>query len=376
MEQMEHNLIESRILSQLQLSRQTKDKEYVYIDKYYPNSLSESIIDEQLIKNILSCSNNKKNMPHLLISGPSGSCKKTLVDLFLKETNLKYKKNCGIVDIKLKNSKKIEVKIIKSNYHIQLNPSIHGVHDRTIIQEFINEIIQTSYAGSNFITIVIEEADKLAINAQESLRRTIEKYICNCRFIFIQNSNSCIIPALESRTFKFSLSAPSNENIYKVLRNIIENENININEETLQKLIEISDRNLKVAINNLNIYALNNQIIENNEHEYIDNIFSIFENKSLEYDIPICVKAFRENLNTLLVHCIDPLIICKKIFNECLKKTNTKAINKLSYIVEEFTYCCDNLKNYNKPIYHLEQFVMFLFVFVYHDIDPRNASGF
>lgn len=328
------------------------------IDKYYPLSIDDTIIDKEIIKNLRAYS--KIDMPHLIINGPHGSCKKTLIDLFLKDKYKdKYIKKTGIVELKTKSSKKIEIKIIRSKYHIHINPSIHGVHDRLIIQEFINDVIKNQ--NDEFLIIVIEDADKLASDAQESLRRTIEKYICNCRFIFIQNSNSNIITPLNSRSVKITLGSPKYEDIFKLLKNIALKENININDDTINTIINLSKRNLKSALNYLDIYRLENKIIDPSI-ESIENIIYIY--KTYNMNIINCIPLFRDNINTLLTHCIDPIDICKKIFNTVINDIDHKYI---PLVIKEYTQCCDNLniKNYNKPTYHIEQFVMYIYVYIY-----------
>lgn len=39
--------------------------------------------------------------------------------------------------------RKIELTVFSSNYHVELNPSEVGVHDRVIVQEVIKELAQT-----------------------------------------------------------------------------------------------------------------------------------------------------------------------------------------------------------------------------------------
>lgn len=329
-------------------------QELMFIDKYYPQSLDETIINKDIINNLRACSKSN-NMPHLLISGPSGSCKKTLIDLFFKEKyGEHYNKNTAIVELKPKSPKKIQVKLIKSNHHIQINPSIHGVHDRLIIQEFINDIIKIQQKDK-FMTIVIEDADKLANDSQESLRRTIEKYIDNCRFIFIQNSNTTIINPLESRSIKFTLGSPSNDDIKRILLNIVANENICISSEIIDRILFLSNRNIKTAINNLNIFSLEGSLLDDS-YFHIENIFSIYkQDESIIESIP----AFRTNINMLLTHCIDPIDICKNIFQYAL---NIIEESKIPLLVEEYANCCDNLKYHNKPTFHIEQFVLYIYI--------------
>lgn len=46
-------------------------------------------------------------------------------------------------------SKGIEITTIVSNYHIEINPSDAGIHDRIVIQESIKNIAQTNQIDSN-----------------------------------------------------------------------------------------------------------------------------------------------------------------------------------------------------------------------------------
>ena len=51
----------------------------------------------------------------------------------------------------------------------------------------------------NFKVIIISEANRLSKGAQHALRRTMEKYMAQCRLILLTESISKLIPALRSR---------------------------------------------------------------------------------------------------------------------------------------------------------------------------------
>lgn len=69
--------------------------------------------------------------------------------------------------------------------------------------EFVrNEIESYAKAGSLFVginIIFIDEADYVSKNAQGALRKVIEDYSDNCRFLLAVNDISKVIPALRSR---------------------------------------------------------------------------------------------------------------------------------------------------------------------------------
>ena len=80
----------------------------------------------------------------------------------------------------------MEIVTIASNYHIEVNPSDVGIHDRVVIQELIknsasSQQIATTNNDKEFKVVVITEVDRLTKDAQHALRRTMEKYMSTCK---------------------------------------------------------------------------------------------------------------------------------------------------------------------------------------------------
>lgn len=61
--------------------------------------------------------------------------------------------------------------------------------------------------------VVLMEADQLTRDAQNALRRTMEKYAQTCRLILCCDSISKIIDPLRSRCMAVRVAAPSNEDV-------------------------------------------------------------------------------------------------------------------------------------------------------------------
>ncbi len=81
----------------------------------------------------------------MLFCGPSGAGKQTRIQALLEELYgaVAEKKKIEFRPYETPSGKKIELSIISSNYHVELNPSDAGIYDRVIIQEVVKEIAQT-----------------------------------------------------------------------------------------------------------------------------------------------------------------------------------------------------------------------------------------
>ena len=101
--------------------------------------------------------------------------------------------------------RKLEIVTIASNYHIEVNPSDVGIHDRVVIQELIknsasSQQIATTNNDKEFKVVVITEVDRLTKDAQHALRRTMEKYMSTCKNTHCY-SGLIIITLLNQHTF-------------------------------------------------------------------------------------------------------------------------------------------------------------------------------
>jgi replication factor C subunit 3/5 len=321
--------------------------ESLYIDKYVPCEEDEFVFNKDIITKINKLA-GLDNIPHIIINGNGGSGKKTMANYFIKA---KYNKK----EINIKNqmyeikhgTKKLNVLIKYSSYYWQLNPSIYGVYDRTIIQELILDVIQGRplMNGVTHHIIIIEDADKLTIECQQCFRRILEKEITNCRFIFLVNQEASLIEALNSRCIQLRLSSPSYDEINAILEFICENENIDSN--LIRKDIT---RNLKTEMNLLQMKANNLEYI-NNEDIIIDLIITYIQKSNIN-DFIETMNIIRNKLYDLLVHCVDPILIIKKIYRKICSDTNFIKVTEILIKYE------NTIKSSSKAIYHLEAFIL------------------
>lgn len=194
----------------------------LWVDKHRPRQLDDLDYHKeqaQQLKNLAQ----QSDFPHLMFFGPSGAGKKTRILCLLRELygeGVEHIKN-ETFQFTTASNRKLEILTIGSNYHLEINPSDAGIHDRIVVVELIKQIAQTrnlNQAGQReFKVIVLSEVDSLTKDAQHALRRTMEKYMSTCRIILCVNSTSRVIAAIRSRCLGIRMSAPTVEEISNVL---------------------------------------------------------------------------------------------------------------------------------------------------------------
>jgi DNA polymerase III delta prime subunit len=177
-------------------------------------------------------------------------------------------------------------KINYSDNVLELNASDErGIR---VVREKIKTFSQKS-ADNDFKIIILDEADAMTSDSQFALRRIIEKFSGNTRFILICNYINKIIPPLLSRCAVFRFKTMSSDNIGDILKNIMIKEKITIEDKNIPKLIK---EDLRKSINNLQ------KLIFLNKNNKEDNKTLI---KYFDDDINININdiIYNENLNTI-----------------------------------------------------------------------------
>ena len=101
--------------------------------------------------------------------------------------------------------------------------------------------------------------DTLSEQSQQVFRNYIDKYKNNINFITVCSNIQKIIDSIQSRLYIFKLQPLSNNYLLSIINNITEKENINIDNESKNYLLKISDNNIRTIINNLEkIYIYSN----------------------------------------------------------------------------------------------------------------------
>jgi replication factor C small subunit len=137
---------------------------------------------------------------------------------------------------------------------VELNASDERGID--VVRGKIKEFARTSpLGGSSFKIIFLDEADALTNDAQAALRRTMERYSVNCRFILSCNYSSKIIEPIQSRCAVFRFRPLKAEEVKKYLRRIADKEGLVITDEALDALVHVGEGDMRKAVNSLQVVA-------------------------------------------------------------------------------------------------------------------------
>ncbi|BEP17026.1 replication factor C small subunit [Pyrofollis japonicus] len=174
----------------------------------------------------------EKNMPHLLFVGPPGTGKTTAAHALAHDL---YGENY-------------------QQYMLELNASDERGIDtiRTKVKEFARS---RTPPGIPFKIVLLDEADNMTADAQQALRRLMEMYTTTTRFILIANFPSKIIEPIQSRCAVFRFTPLKKEDVIARLKWICEQEKCQYTEEGLETIYEISEGDMRRAINILQAAA-------------------------------------------------------------------------------------------------------------------------
>lgn len=188
----------------------------IWIEKYRPADFSEIKGQKAIIERIRSFVETK-NMPHLLFSGPAG-VGKTTTSLII--------------------AKALFGESWKDNF-LELNASDERGID--VIRTKVKDFARTRAIGDvPFKIIYLDECDALTKEAQQALRRTMENYAQNTRFILSCNYISKILDPIQSRCSIFKFKSLGQEEVFDIITEISKKENIEITESGRKALYEVS----------------------------------------------------------------------------------------------------------------------------------------
>lgn len=229
-----------------------------------------------------------------------------------------------------------------------------------IVRDEITDFINTKlFFTEKKKIIILDEADSMTIDAQNLLIKLMESHKDNAIFIIICNYINKITIAIKSRCLSFRFNKIKYTDMYNILKNIQEKEQIIINDEKIYKdIYKFGNGDMRKCINIFQNLTFDNELKDTN-------IYKLF-NYPTENDIMKIINILLNDDNiinnyTEINHIIkENNLILKTIINELIITINKKAIiqnkKKYLYILEEIgniEYNITNDFNYKIQVYSL-----------------------
>ena len=168
----------------------------LWTERYRPAQLA-GIVGQDRVTALLSSCAASKNAPHLLLAGPHGTGKSAAIRCFAGQLyGENWEANTSIfqtADI-FSQGKKVFEEDERYAHLYQKGQSLI-VNFKYILKWYAS--MRPLDAG--FKLMVFEDAHALSRDAQQGLRRIMERYSSTCRFVFSTTNPSAIIPAISSR---------------------------------------------------------------------------------------------------------------------------------------------------------------------------------
>jgi replication factor C small subunit len=190
----------------------------IWTEKYRPDTL-EGYVGNDALKEKLQQYIETQDIPHLLFYGTAGTGKTTAAKILVKNID------CDYMFINASDERGIDT-----------------VRDK--IKGFASTI-----GFKPLKIVVLDEADFLGREAQPALRNMMEAYSATTRFILTANYIERIIDPLVSRTQVYKLTPPSKKEAAVRLSEILKNENVEYEKQTIAQIVHAYYPDIRKIIN-------------------------------------------------------------------------------------------------------------------------------
>ncbi|MEA2075595.1 MAG: AAA family ATPase [Euryarchaeota archaeon] len=269
----------------------------MWTEEYRPKRLDEIVGHDEVVKRLQGFV-KERTIPNLVLWGPKGTGKTSLVYALARELygefydeNLMHIETADFVEHGKKWLK--ENKRFKLFYNEQKSALV-------IFKEMIREYAALAPINASFKLLFFSNADLLPINAQQALRRIMERSNKTCRFIFSTTKPAGLIPAIRSRCLNLHFGSLDKSGAMELLiRSIADEEGVNITDRGLKTLKNYARGDAGAAITILEAAAspapaIDEQRIEDVAHN------AFFQRQKAEELIDLAFRGRHKDLRARL----------------------------------------------------------------------------
>jgi len=279
----------------------------LWVEKYRPAKVEDCILPDAVKKTFQEYV-NRKEIPHLLLSGTAGVGKTTIAKALCQEVGCDY---------------------------IVINGSDeNGVE--TIRYKINNFASSMSLIGGRKV-VIIDEADYLTTNAQAILRSSMEEFSRNCSFIFTCNFKNRIIDPLHSRCtvvdFKVNGSkAKMATQFFKRVEWILEQEGIKYDKPVVAEIITKYFPDNRRILNELQRYSVSGSIDKGILASVSDVQLTELINSLKGKDFAGTRKWVTNNLDN------DPVRVFRTMYDKLYEVLKPNSVPQMVLILAKYQY--------------------------------------
>lgn len=285
----------------------------IWIERYRPRSLDDIKGQDEIVERLRRYV-EEDDLPNMLFAGPSGVGKTTASIAIAREL---YGDDW------------------QTNF-LELNASDDRGID--VVRGRIKDFARASFGGYDYRIVFLDEADSLTNDAQSALRRTMEQFSGQTRFILSCNYSSRIIDPIQSRCAVFRFRPLPEEAIQELVLEIAEDQSIELEPEGIDAITYVADGDMRRAINALQAAAVLGEAVDEDAVYQITSTarpeqVSEMINRAVDGDF----LAARRMLETLLV---DQAIAADDIIEQIHRSAwdlgldDARAVALLEYLGE------------------------------------------
>jgi len=147
-----------------------------------------------------------------------------------------------------------------------------------------------------FRLIILDEADSMTSDAQTALRRIMEEYSRTTRFILTANYSTGIIEPIQSRCAVFRFTRLPDAEVVSYLEEICRKEGVKCSREAIEMIYELSDGDLRRAMNQLQATASVGDVTEAN----VKRVFGVSKRASVKEMVQLAIRGEFKRARELL----------------------------------------------------------------------------
>lgn len=287
-----------------------------WTEKYRPKVIEDYLFENESDKQTILDYLKQGFIPHIILSGIRGTGKTSLAKIICRHLNVDKD------DIlKIDGSKNNSVDTVRL------------------------EITPFSSVSSNgaFKVVIIEEASRLTVQAQEALKVILEEHSSNTRFIFTTNDLNKMDEAVKSRCQKFTFGAGNVNQITELAATILVRENVEFDLDVLDKIVAKHYPDIRAVINEIQQRSTTGILLlpssdANNSIQLVKSIEAAQWKQAFEYAYKIPATDWEEIYVNLYnnLHTYSPFKDMDKwkqgimVISEHLYKHNTHAHKQMN----------------------------------------------